>query len=93
MTPRKDSYRQFSRNMTFISIGMALVFVVYLIAAASGIGWLKVVCAIVAILGSLLSLVLLYLTQEWAKPRSIWLTTVFLSITLCTIVSILCQFP
>ena len=93
MAARQDSYRQFSRNMTFFSIAGALIFLVYLIAAGAGIVWLKVLCAIVAILGSILCLGLLFLTQELLKSRSLWLTTAFAAIVVCTIVSVICNFP
>lgn len=90
---KPNSYQQFERQLTFALIGCAVVFVLYLIFAALGIIWLKVITAIIAILLPCLCLVFLYMTQELLKQRSLWLTTGFLGIFLCTLVSLIANFP
>ena len=90
---RNNRYRQLDFIMTRVVIADAFVFLVYLLSAACGIGWLKGFTAFVAILGSVLCVVYLYLTQEWLKKRSRWMTMSFAAIFLLTIVSLLCKVP
>ena len=93
MAKRNNRYRQFDFLMTRVVIGDAFLFLLYLLAAATGIGWLKGLCAVVAIVGSALGVAYLYLTQEWLKRRSLWITMSFAAIFLLTIVSLLCKVP
>ena len=93
MAKRNNRYRQFDFLMTRVVIGDAFLFLLYLLAAATGIGWLKGLCAFVTIVGSALGVAYLYLTQEWLKRRSLWITMSFAAIFLLTIVSLLCKVP
>ena len=93
MAKRKNRYRQLDFIMTRVIIGDAFVFLLYLLAAAAGIGWLKGLCAFVAIVGSALCATYLYLTQEWLKKRSLWMTMSFAAIALLTLVSLICKVP
>lgn len=93
MAKRNNRYRQFDFLMTRVLIGDAFIFLVYLLAAACGIGWLKVLTAVVAILGSALCVGYLYLTQEWLKKRSLWMTLSAGAICLLTLVSLICKVP
>ena len=86
-------YRDLERYMTIALVASAVIFVLYLIFSAAGVIWLKVITAIFAILLPLLSLALLYLTQELLKQRSLWLTTGFFGVFLCTLVSLIANFP
>ena len=86
-------YRDLERYMTIALVASAVIFVLYLIFSAAGIIWLKVITAIFAILLPLLSLALLYLTQELLKQRSLWLTTGFFGVFICTLVSLIANFP
>jgi len=90
---RNNRYRQFDKLMTKVVIGDVFVFLVYLLSAFAGVGWLKVLTALVAIVGSGLCIGYLYLTQEWRKKRSLWMTLSFASIVLCTLVSLICKVP
>ena len=90
---RNNRYRQLDFIMTRVVIADAFIFLVYLLCAACGIGWLKGLTAFVAIVGSALCAGYLYLTQEWLKKRSRWMTLSFASIFLLTIVSLLCKVP
>ena len=89
MAKRNNRYRQFDFIMTRVVLGGAFVFLLYLLAAAAGIGFLKGLTAIIAIVGSGLCLGYLYLTQEWLKKRSLWMTLSFAAIALLTIVSLI----
>jgi len=93
MAKRKNRYRQFDLLMTRIVLGAVFVFLLYLLSAATGIGWLKGLTAVVAIIGSGLMLGYLYLTQELLKKRSLWMTLSFGAIALLTIVSLICKVP
>ena len=93
MAKRKNRYRQLDFLMTRLVIGDAFLFLLYLLCAATGIGWLKGLCAFVVIVGSALGAGYLYLTQEWLKKRSLWMTMSFAGLFLLTIVSLICKVP
>lgn len=86
-------YRDLEQYMTIALIASAVIFVLYLIFSAAGVIWLKVITAIFAILLPLLSMAILYLTQELLKQRSLWLTTGFFGVFICTLVSLIANFP
>jgi len=90
---RNNRYRQFDFLMTRVLIADAAVFLLYLLSANLGWGFLKGLTAIVAIVGSGLCFGYLYLTQEWLKKRSLWMTLGFGSIALLTLVSLICKVP
>ena len=79
--------------MTKIILGEALVFVLYLVCAGLGSTVLKVITAIIAILGSLLCLGWLIITGEFSRRRSLWMVTGFIAIVLCVLVSLLLGYP
>ena len=93
MAERNNRYQEMDRMMTMVILGAAVDFLLYLIFSGMGIVWLKVLTAIFAIIVPILCLVLLYLSQELLRQRSLWLTTGFGSILVCTIVSLICNFP
>ena len=93
MAKRNNRYRQFDFIMTRVVIGDVFIFLLYLLSAAMGIGFLKGLAAVVAILGSAACLGYLYLSQEWMKKRSLWMTLSFGAIALLTIVSLICKVP
>ena len=90
---KRNSYREFESIMTRVILVDAAVFVGYLIFARLDIAALKVITAIIAISGSLLSLAWLLLTGELTRRRSLWMVTGFACIVLCTIVSLLLGYP
>ena len=93
MAKRTNRYRQFDFIMTRVVLGDVFMFLLYLLSAATGIGWLKGISSVIAILGSAGCLGYLYLSQEWLKKRSLWLTLSFASIFLLTVVSLICKVP
>ena len=93
MAKRTNRYRQFDFIMTRVVIGDVFLFLLYLLSAAVGIGWLKVLSAFLTIAGSAACVGYLYLSQEWLKKRSLWLTMSFGAIFLLTIVSLICKVP
>lgn len=90
---QRNRYQDLSRLMTIALIIAAVFFVLYLIFAGVGIIWAKVLTAILAILVPVLCLGFLYMSQELLKQRSLWLTTGFGGILVCTVVSLLTNFP
>lgn len=93
MDSSKNKYAQLEKLMMLVLTGAALVFLIYLIAAGSGVVWLKVLCAIVDIPVCILTLAYLYLTNELRKPRSLWMTAAAAAILVCTLLSLILQFP
>ena len=93
MAPKHNRYKEMEQLLTVALIASAVIFVLYLICAIAGILWLKVVTAIFTILFCLAGLAVLYLTKELLRQRSLWLSTGFLSVLLCIIVSLILNFP
>lgn len=90
---KRNRYREMESLMTKIILGDVLVFVLYLICAAMGWTVFKVMTAIIAIFGSLICLGWMYLIGEFPRRRSLWMITTFVAIALCTLVSLLLNFP
>ena len=93
MAKRNNRYRQFDFIMTRVVLADVFIFLLYLLCAACGIGFLKGLTAFVAIVGSGLCVGYLYLTREMLKKRSLWMTLSFASIALLTVVSLFCKVP
>ena len=93
MNENQSSYRFFEQFMTImLFIGMAF-FLLYLILAGIGIVAMKIVFAIITFLVSGVCLFTLYTSKELLKPRSLWLTAAFCSLIICTLVSLICNYP
>ena len=89
----KNRYKQMEKYMTLALIGNAILFIVYLIAAGTGVIWLKVVSSIIAMIVSVLCLVYLYLTKLLTRPQSLWMTTAAGAILVCILFSLILNFP
>ena len=90
---QRNRYQDLTRLMTAALIGSAVLFILYLLFAGLGIVWAKVLTAIFAILLPVLCLGFLFMSQELLKQRSLWLTTGFGGILICTVVSLITNFP
>ena len=93
MKDRKNRYEDMERKMLVILAVLVALFVLFLVASGNGITWLKAICAIVAIFGSLLCLIFLYLSDELLKQRSLWISTALTAIVICTLFSLILHFP
>lgn len=93
MAKRRNRYREMEFQMTRILIADVAVFVLYLLFANAGWGFLKGLTAIVAILGSGLCGAFLYINGEWKKTRSLWMFMGFAGVLICTVVSLIFQVP
>lgn len=86
-------YKQLDQLMTRVIIADTAAFVLYLIFAALGLSVLKVIIAIMTILVSGLCLAYLYKLGEFKKARSRWMVMGFGAIILCTLVSLILNYP
>lgn len=93
MNENQSSYRFFEQFMTITLFVALAFFVLYLIMAGCGVVAMKIIFAVLAILLSGASLIVLYTSKEWIKPRSLWLTAAYASVIVCTIVSLICNYP
>ena len=90
---KRMRYKQIDQLLTRVLIADTAVFILYLIFAGFGIGFLKVLTVIIALALSALCLVYLYMIGEFKKARSRWLVMGFAAIILCTLVSLILNFP
>ena len=86
-------YKQLDQLLTRVLIADTAVFVLYLIFAGFGLTALKVITVIIALLVSALCLAYLYMLGEFKKARSRWLVMGFGAIILCTVVSVILNYP
>ena len=90
---RRNRYRELENLLTRVLLADVAVFLLYLLFAGLGVGFLKWTLAIVAIVGSGVFAGLLYLNGEWRKRRSQWMFMGFAAILLCTLVSLITRYP
>ena len=81
------------RSTTLVLIIDLLLFIFYLISAANGIAWLKVVLFILTFFLSLLCLLFLYYAGEFLRQRSLWMTTAFAAVAICVLFSLILNYP
>lgn len=90
---KRKRYKELEQLLTKVLIGDAVVFVLYLLFAGTGVTALKVITAIIAILASGLCLAFLYMTGEIKKRRSRWMVMGFGAIVACLLVSLILNYP
>ena len=90
---KRMRYKQIDQLLTRVLIADTAVFILFLIFAGFGITVMKVVTVIIALLLSGLCLAYLYMLGEFKKARSRWLVMGFAAIILCTLVSLILNFP
>lgn len=90
-----DAYRfkQMEKMMSAILIAATIFFIIYLIAAGSGVIWLKVTMAIITILICCLCLAYLYMAKLLTRPRTLWMTTAAGALLICLLFSLILNFP
>lgn len=93
MADPQSRYKQMEFMMACALGADLLLFVIFLIAAGGAVIWLKAVTAVLVFLLSLASLGYLYLTKELMKRRSIWMTMTAGVLILCTLLSLILNFP
>lgn len=93
MDRKNRSFLHLEKRMTLAIIGATIAFVLFLFASGYNVVWMKIICAIISILIPAFCLGYLYLTLELRKRRSQWLVAASLALILCTICSLVLQFP
>ena len=87
MSKKQNKKCEVERTFTTTLILTAVLFFIYLIAAGNGIIWMKVICAILTILLSILCLALLYLRRELMRLDRLWMTVAAAAMIICTLFS------
>ena len=90
---QKNTFRTLERMLTRVIFGTLALFLLMLISAATGIGWLKWILGITVILVSGMGTALLVLKQEHRKRRSWWMLASFIGLLACTLVSLIAGYP
>lgn len=90
---KRNTFRKLEQMLTRVILGALAVFLLMLVAAANGIGWLKWLLAVPVILVSGLGGALLILKQEHKRRRSWWMLASLAGLLLCTLVSLITGFP
>ena len=93
MATKHNHFKELEKMLSTGLLASAAAFVLYLLFAIAGVVWLKVILAIFALLLPLAGLTLLFLSRELLRQRSLWLSTGFFSLFICTLVSLILAFP
>lgn len=90
---KRNRYREMENLMTKIILVDVVVFVAYLLSAGMGANLIKVISALVCVVGSSLGAGWLYLTGEFKRRRSLWMVTIFICIVICVVFSLVLGYP
>ena len=90
---KKNSFRKFESFLTRVILGELAGFLLMLLFAALGVGWLKWILAVAVILVSGAGCALLISRQEHKRRRSWWMLASFAGMLLCTLVSLIARYP
>lgn len=90
---KKNSFRKFEGMLTRVILGELAAFLLMLLSAGLGIGWLKWLLAVAVILVSGAGCYLLIAKREHRKRRSWWMLASFAGMLLCTLVSLIAGYP
>ena len=92
-TRRRNKFRQLERSLTMVIFADLVLFLLTLATGGVGYGWLKVIFGILTVLISGLGCAFLVLVNEHKRRRSWWMLSAFGSMFLCTLVSLITNFP
>ena len=90
---RRNQFRQLERSITMVIFADLILFVLTLAAGGIGIGWLKVLVGLCTLVISGLGTTFLVLVNEHKRRRSWWMLSAFGSMLICTLVSLLLNYP
>lgn len=90
---KKNRFRKFESFLTRVILGELAGFLLMLLFAALGVGWLKWILAVAVILVSGAGCALLVSRQEHKRRRSWWMLAAFAGMLLCTLVSLIAGYP
>ncbi len=93
MSEKKDSFQQLEHTLTvFVLLDLAL-FIFYLVSAGANWTVLKYLSAALSILVAGFGFWVLINTKQLKNHHCRWIPYSFGAIVLCTVVSLICQFP
>ena len=90
---RRNKFRELERSLTMVIFADLVLFALTLAAGGVGITWLKIVVGILTVLISGLGCTFLVLINEHKRRRSWWMLSAFGSMLLCTLVSLITNYP
>lgn len=90
---QKNAFRRFESIMTRAILGTLALFLLMLVSASAGIGWLKWTLALLVFAMCGAGTALLVLKQEHRRRRSWWMLASFFGLFACTLVSMIVGFP
>lgn len=93
MYHKPNHYKELELYLTCALIADAVLFILYLIVAACAIIWLKVITAFLSMALAALIIYYLYVSKELRRQRSLWITVGAGSVFLCTLMSLVLNFP
>ena len=93
MGGKQNRYKELESYLTYALIVNTIIFILYLIVAGFGIIWLKVITAFFTLALSSLIFYCLYINNEWLRQRSLWITVGAVSLFLCTLMSLILNYP
>lgn len=93
MANGNSRYKELDKLMTKVLIADGGILLLYLLFAGLGVGFLKVVLAILGLGLSGLCLGFLYLTNELLRKRSLWMTAGAAAVIICILVSLIANYP
>ena len=89
----KNHYATTEKYLTLATLIATVFFLIFLFASGYAVIWLKVICAIFSLLIPACSVLYLYLVKEVRKRRSQWLVAASAALLLCTVFSLILNFP
>lgn len=93
---KKNDYKRYKQNERIWIYGLladAGIFLLYLLMAGVGAVFMKWFLAVLAILVSAAGIGTLYLTGEWRRQRSLYLTAGFGAVALVILFSLILNYP
>lgn len=90
---KRNAFRKFEAIMTRAILGTLILFLLMLVSAAAGIGWLKWILSVLIFAVCIVCTALLVLKREHRRRRSRWMLVSFFGLFLCTLVSMIVGFP
>ena len=89
----KSRYKAMETVVTAALCLDAVLFLLYLIFAGSGLVAMKITMLVLCVLISGAVLYFLYITRELLRKRSIWMTLAAACIIICILASLILNFP
>ena len=93
---KKNEYKRYKENERIWVYGLiadVAIAALYLLMAGLGVVFMKWVLAVLAILVSAAGIATLYLTGEWRRQRSLYLTAGFGAIAVVILLSLILNYP